>query len=134
MTALAGEHRFEEAADVRERAAALSAALERQRRLDRLRRAGRLAIALGEGGAELVGGRLVASWAGDQRPLPGLEPEVDPTAPVGRDEVDELLCVSRWLDERAGQVRITHCDGGLASLLPQLPRFTPGRRRRAGVA
>ena len=49
-------------------------------------------------------------------------------------EIDELLCVSRWLDDRAGQFRLTHCDGGLASPYPRLPTFTPGRRRRRPVA
>jgi DNA polymerase III subunit epsilon len=135
MAALAREQRFEEAADVRERAAALSAALERQRRLDRLRRAGRLSIEVADGGAELFGGRLVRSWSGGQPPLAlGDDRPVDPGAPVAREEVDELLCVARWLEERAGEVRITHCDGGLASPLPLLPRFVPGRGRRSAIA
>src|SRR5262249_33660513 len=116
MAALAGAQRFEEAADVRERAAALSAALERQRRLERLRRAGRVLVEADDGGgAELVDGRLVRSWADDQ---PTLDLRIDPpagsTAVVSCDEVDELLCVARWLDERAGRYRLTHCDGGLA--------------------
>ncbi len=131
MATLAGEQRFEEAADVRERAAALAAALERQRRLDRLRRAGRVVIELDDGGgAELVGGRLVRSWAGGQ---PTLDLVGVPPTPVGPDEdrvaVDEVLCVHRWLEERAGQVRLTHCDDGLASALPRLPTFTPRRQR-----
>ena len=70
MAALARDQRFEEAADVRERAAALSAALERQRRLERLRTAGRVLIELDDGGgAELVNGHLVRSWADHQPPL-----------------------------------------------------------------
>jgi DNA polymerase III subunit epsilon len=134
MAALARDLRFEEAADVRERAAALSSALDRQRRIDRLRQAGRLAIEVGDGGAELVGGRLVASWAGTQPPLPAADVVIDPSTPVARDEVDELLCVARWLDERAAHVRITHCDGGLATPLPDLPRFVAGRGRRPAIA
>ena len=119
-----------EPADVRERAAALSAALERQRRLERLRVAGRVLIEVDTGGgAELVNGHLVASWADHQPPLGlGAETPADATV-VGTAEVDELLCVSRWLDEQAGQFRLTHCDGGLASPLPRLPTFTPSRRR-----
>ncbi len=130
MAALARDQRFEEAADVRERAAALSAALERQRRLERLRVAGRVLIEVDTGGgAELVNGHLVASWADHQPPLGlGAETPADATV-VGTAEVDELLCVSRWLDEQAGQFRLTHCDGGLASPLPRLPTFTPSRRR-----
>ena len=135
MAALARDHRFEEAADVRERAAALSAALERQRRLERLRSAGRVLIELDDGGgAELVNGHLVRSWADHQPPL-GLDLHQPASgAVVARDEVDELLCVARWLDERAGRYRLTHCDGGLASPFPRLPSFVPGRRRRSAVS
>src|SRR6056297_3641901 len=57
MRRLAAEQRFEEAVEVRERARALTAALVRQRRLDAVRRAGRLVVELpGGGGAELDGG------------------------------------------------------------------------------
>ena len=133
MAALARDQRFEEAADVRERAAALSAALERQGRLDRLRTAGRVVIEVDDGGgAELVDGHLLRSWA--DQPTLGLEPVTPTGSTVVRcDEVDEMLCVSRWLDERAGRFRLTHCEGGLASPYPPLPSFTPGRRRRRPV-
>ena len=135
MVALARDQRFEEAADVRERAAALSAAIERQRRMDRLRAAGRVLIELDDGGgAELVNGHLVRSWADHQPPL-SLDLHQPPSSPVvAADEVDELLCVARWLDERAGRFRLTHCEGGLASPYPRLPTFVPGRRRRTAVA
>ena len=59
LAELARAERFEEAADVRDRAEALAAALRRQRRFDVLRRAGRLVIEVpGQGGAELGRGRL----------------------------------------------------------------------------
>lgn len=134
MATLAREQRFEEAVDVRERAAALSAALERQRRLDRLRRTGQMLLEVGGGGAELVNGRLVRSWADHQPPLSLPADAATAAAVVGCDEVDELLCVSRWLEDRASEVRITHCEGGLASPIPRLPTFTPGRRRGRAVA
>lgn len=134
MAALAREQRFEEAADVRDRAAALSSALERQRRVDRLRRAGRLRVEWSGGGAEIVGGRLVRAWAGDQEPLALDDPVEGVGATLGRDEVDELLCIARWLDEQAGAVRIVHCEGGLASPVTRLPAFTPRQRRLAGVS
>ena len=67
MDALAAAERFEEAADVRDRAAALAQALRRQRRLDALRRAGRVVLTLPDHAqVELDHGRLVAS-----RPPPG---------------------------------------------------------------
>ena len=63
MHALAAAERFEEAADVRDRAAALAAALRRQRRFDALRRAGRVVVEVdGRSGAELRHGRLVRAW------------------------------------------------------------------------
>jgi hypothetical protein len=71
MEELAAEERFEEAADVRDRAAALAQALRRQRRLDTLRGAGRLVIDLpGQGGATFVSGRLEQAWVGPDEPLP----------------------------------------------------------------
>jgi DNA polymerase-3 subunit epsilon len=80
MERLAAAERFEEAADVRDRAAALSAAVARQRRIDGLRRAGRLVLRWGEGdrsgGAELRDGRLVVAWGPGDRPDP-----VDPPPP-----------------------------------------------------
>ena len=63
MHGLAAAERFEEAADVRDRAAALAAALRRQRRFDTLRRAGRVVLEVdGRSGAELLHGRLVRAW------------------------------------------------------------------------
>src|SRR5262249_10362491 len=54
LEALARSERFEEAADVRDRAEALTSALRRQRRFDALRRAGHLRLQLpDQGGAEL---------------------------------------------------------------------------------
>jgi DNA polymerase-3 subunit epsilon len=137
MDALARDERFEEAADVRDRAAALAATLRRQRRIDRLRRAGRLRIEVpGGGGAEVEGGRLVCSWGPDGRlPLLSADPPAtapgpaDPmVGPLPRELADELLCVARWLDERAEQVRLVHCDEGLTSELPLLPSYEPRRR------
>ncbi len=62
MEALAATGRFEEAADVRDRASALAEALRRQRRLDALRRTGTLVLELADSTVELFAGRLVRSW------------------------------------------------------------------------
>jgi len=143
MHVLADMERFEEAADMRERAAALAQAVQRQRRLDALVRAGRLVVEVhGQGGAELVQGRLVRAWANGPSSQPSLldlpgtcgSPELDrllPDRPVPKDLADELQCVASWLDERAPRVRIVHCDEGLASRLPVVPSFTPVTRRDA---
>ena len=131
---------------MRDRAAALTQALRRQRRFESLRQAGRVVIELaGWGGAELSGGRLLQSWASDgQAPLPwrACDPQAtsptQPTlaavpswcsAPPDRSEADELACVATWLDREAHRVRIVHADGGLASPYPVLPTFEAGRAR-----
>jgi DNA polymerase-3 subunit epsilon len=137
MHALAEAERFEEAADMRERAAALAQALKRQRRLDTLVRAGRLVVEVrGHGGAELVHGRLVRAWPAGPSSQPSLleldgtcgaitPDDLEPDRPVPKHLADELQCVASWLDERAQRVRIVHCDEGLASRLPLVPSFSP---------
>ena len=141
MDQLAAAERFEEAADVRDRAAALAGALRRQRRVDGVRGSGRLVVEVpGQGGAELDRGLLVQAWAGD-RPLPlatGSAAAAQLSLPLGSaassgpvscDVADELACVVGWLDANASRLRLVHCDGGLASTLPPLPTFEPRERR-----
>ena len=132
ISVLANEERFEEAADMRDRADALAGALRRQRRFDRLRNAGRLRLELpGQGGAELEEGRLVRAWGpGDVFDDEGViigklfaEPATLP--PLDRELADELNCVAAWLDRSAHQLSLGHCDGIFASALPQLPSFAP---------
>ncbi len=134
LTALAGEERFEEAADVRDRAEALSAALRRQRRFERLRRAGRLRLELPDGsGADLDAGRLVRAWGAGARPAPDGSPSVTlfepgtPLPPLKRELADELTCVAAWLERHAHELTVTFCDGELTSLLPEVPSFAPRR-------
>jgi hypothetical protein len=160
MHALAAVDRFEEAADVRERAAALAQALRRQRRLDALRRAGRVVLALPDRTSlELDCGRLVASRPPDPGPDPLALPldladgRVDhaaapPTAPddlllfddrramlldpLPRHLADELACVAGWLDRNAHDVALVHSEGELASAVAPIGSFEPrdGTRRR----
>jgi len=146
MRDLAGSHRFEEAAEMRERASALASALRRQRRLDALQTAGRLLVELPSSGAELREGRLIRSWAVDGRGKPAevaLPLDLDPAAPDGltgrgddsasssalpRALADELACVAAWLDKEAAVLRLVHSDGGLMSVYPRLPSFEPARQ------
>ena len=129
MRLLARDERFEDAASARDRAAALSRAIGRQRRLDALRRSGRLLVEVPkEEAAFLVGGRLVDAWRGD-RGAPGwLEApfDEDDDGPLPRHLADELSCVAEWLDTRATKVRLLRCDGELALPLPALPSYEPG--------
>lgn len=145
MVTLAGQTRFEEAAAVRERAAALTGAMTRHHRLTALHAAGHVRVEVpGEGGAELVHGRLVSAWGPDgarpATPLPGAElpgldvtgvlwphpgPAPEPGALVPSELADELTCVLRWLDDRRGRVRVLEGDPSVVERPPKLPSFAP---------
>jgi DNA polymerase III subunit epsilon len=118
MGDMASAQRFEEAALTRDRLAALTRALRRQRLLDRMTGAGRVVVEAPEGRVELDGGRLLGVAGPGPAPEPG---------PVGRAAVDEVLVVGRWLEDRAraGRLRLLHAEGELASPLPALPTYEP---------
>jgi DNA polymerase-3 subunit epsilon len=142
MRDLASAERFEEAADVRDRAAALARALTRHRRLDSLRRAGRVELDVDGTRVVLAGGRLAAAGAGGgggggggalalfdaDHPPEGTEPPPAPGAPLPRHLVDEVACVAAWLDAEGRSARLLSCEGPWTSPLPALPRYEPGRR------
>ncbi|MEA2716006.1 MAG: polymerase subunit epsilon [Actinomycetota bacterium] len=138
MRDLASAERFEEAADVRDRAAALARALTRHRRLDSLRRAGRVELDVDGTRVVLAGGRLAAAGAGGgggalalfdaDHPPEGAEPPPGPGAPLPRHLVDEVACVAAWLDAEGRSARLLSCEGPWTSPLPALPRYEPGRR------
>lgn len=142
ITALAREERFEEAADVRDRANALTGAIKRQRKFDQLRRAGHIHIDLGPlGGVSLDHGRLQSAWGEGELPNLGVSPTsgdrtmpsdapLAPLAPLDRELADELGCIASWLDQSAPDLTLDHCDGVLVSALPALPSFSP----RKGLA
>jgi DNA polymerase-3 subunit epsilon len=119
MVALARTERFEEAADMRDRAAALARALSRQRRLEALRRSGRLEI-------EDADGRRVILAAGCLADGPLLAVGAEPDhGPLPRELVDEIGCVASWLDAEAARLKLVACDGELCSPLPRLPTYEP---------
>jgi DNA polymerase-3 subunit epsilon len=128
MAALAHAERFEEAGDVRDRAAALSAALTRQRRLQQLRNSGRIELDLGEAGwVELDRGRLTRTWIEGELALgaaaagPEQAGETGGEGWIPTDLADELACVASWLDANAPKVRLVECEGVLASTVPAVP-------------
>ncbi len=143
MRDLAGAERFEEAADVRDRAAALARALARHRRLESLRRAGRVELDVDGSVVVLTGGRLSIA-AGDgvgAGPLalfdadsPPEEPEPPGDGPLPRHLVDEVSCVAAWLDADGRSARLMSCEGPWTSPLPALPRYEPGVRRAGKAA
>lgn len=133
MEALARAERFEEAADARDRAQALAGALARQRRLDGLRRAGRVVLDVpGTGAAELAAGRLVRvrRRLADELALEDAAPP-PPEGPLAPSEVDEVACVAQWLEQSAAKVRLVSCEGELTSPVRVLPRFDPAPARRS---
>jgi DNA polymerase-3 subunit epsilon len=135
MRTLAAAARFEEAADVRDRAAVLARAMVRQRRHEQLRSAGRITVSVaGEEGGVVDFGRLVAAWAGDTPPLLPLPSNAPaPEGPIPKELSDELSCLASWLDARAGRVTVSGADGALLSWPispgPAVPRFEPVRAR-----
>jgi len=125
MNALAGAERFEEAADTRDRAAALARALTRQRRMEALRRTGRHAV-------DDANGRRVVLAAGRLLDGPLFATFCDgavTAGPLPRELADEVGCVAAWLDAEAPRLRLVACDGELASPLPRLPTYEPRSRK-----
>lgn len=153
MEALAAAERFEEAADVRNRAAALADALRRQRRLDALRSWGSVRLLLpGRGGARLERGRLVEAWteeAAGASPCLPLAASVDhvpapprphalfslpePGPPVPPEEAEELLCVASWLDRHQADLQLVGDERPPIWPLPPVPSFHPAPAPRSRV-
>lgn len=125
MVHCARDERFEEAALARDRLAVLSRALDRQRRLDRLRRPRHLVLGRGPHRVELARGRVVLPELLAPDPADGI---VCP-----RDAVDELLAVARWIDANAASVRVLDVSGTFASPARPLPRYPAPARRPAGA-
>jgi DNA polymerase III subunit epsilon len=123
METLAGAERFEEAADMRDRAAALIQALRRQHRFDALRRARRMRLLVDdEHEVELQDGRLVLAGSLDfSTPVP------PPGHPLPRDLADELHCVAGWIEHNAARVHIIECEGDPFTPAPTLPTFAARR-------
>ncbi len=120
MREMALAERYEEAASVRDRGAALSRAIDRRRQVDHLRAVPHLVIHHDDHTIELRHGMLV-----------GLGPLPDPAPlhlPPRRDHIDELVAVAQWLDRAAPTLRVIEGDQGLLARAPApLPRFQPGK-------
>lgn len=128
MHELARAERYEEAGDVRDRAAAFAEAHRRVRRFDLVHRAGRLVVRLGRHRAVIEGGRLRHTEDADRPSLLGMAAPTAPVDPPGRRWVepaaaDELTVLAGWLDRNAARLEIEHCDGTLCSPLPRLPEL-----------
>jgi DNA polymerase-3 subunit epsilon len=120
MHAMAAVERFEEAAELRDRANALATAIARQRRLDGLRRAGHMVFEHDGVAIELDGGRFAGERSGQLR----LD-VLDDGLPLPRSAADEVFCVAAWLAKEASRIRLLSCDGQLASPVIPVPSFAP---------
>lgn len=123
MHRLAGEQRYEEAAQMRDRHRALARALERSRSWRALVMAGRIELE-GDRGERVVveAGRLIAAWNRDE-PTPLLaSPSTDPAwtaqpAPPTIAAAEEAHLIWQWMT--SGRVRVIDAAGPLA--LPVAP-------------
>lgn len=137
MAKLAATGRYEEAADVRDRAALLGRALGRQRRIDAMRAAGRLRLRVDDDPLEILDGRLVTEGRGRGRweelavslgPGQG-SPTSWPTA-LPPQLADECAALASWLESNAHRVNVLDAEHGWAVRSSAIPDFTPV----AGVA
>ena len=137
LSRLADEQRYEEAADLRDCAAALARAFERQGRHDALRRAGRLHLRVPGGGWAIVEGGVLHSAGSDSKAPERLQlwqeaPEpAPPSQPLPRDLVDEVTTIAAWIDARAPVITVVECGEGLAWPRQRLRYFEP--RQPAGA-
>ncbi len=127
MHQLAEAERFEEATDYRNRAAALSAAIERQRRASLFERVERLTIETSDGiTIELGGVSSLSSDPAPSRPDTGQLFTIDQQSwSVDLASLDEVLCAASWIERNARSVRVVRADGILATPYPPLPSYQP---------
>ncbi|NNE72409.1 MAG: hypothetical protein HKN26_01980, partial [Acidimicrobiales bacterium] len=118
---------FEEAADLRDRAAALARVLRRNQRVQQLIEAGELRLVFPDGsGSHIRDGRLQASWGpdGQARFEPAFgQPASDGPESSPASHVAEALCVAQWLDRGTRGCVLDHASGVWRSALPRLPSF-----------
>jgi len=125
VTTFARSQQYEDAARVRDEAERLRLLLGRQRRVESLRRAGRVVLLIeGEGTVELDGGLLVEAatlfdvGTGDG----GLDPAF---TDAGDGHDNERVLVANWLQMYADRVRVLEVDGpnGLAVRADRIPKL-----------
>ncbi|MBI4882669.1 MAG: DEDD exonuclease domain-containing protein [Actinobacteria bacterium] len=111
---LAGARRYEEAASMRDRAGAFSAAITRQRLFDQLRSAGEVELQLHNTLLRIRDGVLLSVQEEGQFPHelelpPPQVPRFPATLP--RQAADEVLCLARAIDRASFHARLQNCTG-----------------------
>lgn len=111
---LAAARRYEEAANMRDRAQAFAAAISRQRLFDQLRCAGQIEVQIHDTVLHIRDGVLVAAHPTDQLAT-GLELAPPPAPPypatLPRQSADEVLCLARAIDRASFHARLHRCTG-----------------------
>ena len=124
LAVLSAERRYEEAAQVRDRAMAFTNAMRRQRLTERLRQLGDVGVQVGDTVVHLCNGVLVGTAHDGQieigLPLP--PPDV-PAMPalLPRHAVDEVLCLARAFERLAHRVTVLWCDGQWQLPIDEVP-------------
>ena len=114
LGALSATRRYEEAAQVRDRAMAFSNAMRRQRLTDRLREAGDVGLQVGDTMLHVRNGVLVGTAHDGQIEigLPVPPPDMPTFSPLlPREVVDEVLCLARAFERISHRVTVLWCDG-----------------------
>lgn len=135
MRELASAQRFEEAALVRDRLAALGTAIRRQRLVDALLAAGTCTVRRGDTRWSLSAGRLIdTSIVGEVgRSLPVDPPNApEPGRPLTSESIDEALCLAKFLDHHAARIEVLECSGTWT--FPVEPTTDPRTNTSTGTA
>jgi DNA polymerase-3 subunit epsilon len=140
LAALSAARRYEEAAQVRDRAMAFTNAVRRQRLTDRLREAGDVGVQVGDTTMHVRGGVLVGTAQEGQMEI-GLSippPDVPSFAALlPRTVVDEVLCLARAFERMADRVTVLWCDGRWQwpiEAVPEVVGRTPHEQNPAHIA
>ena len=114
LIALSSARRYEEAAQVRDRAMAFTNAMRRHRLASSLREAGDVGLQLGDITLHVRDGALIGTALEGQIEL-GLDlppPEVPALpAPLPRQAVDEVLCLARTVERHLQRLTVAWCTG-----------------------
>lgn len=151
MTALSSAQRYEEAASMRDRIQALETALSRQRRIDEFRRAGCIEVRVGDVEFDIDHGSLRATRLAGQLLFPRVvatsgstqvqvaideiletpPPVADPSLPIPRTALDELMNIWRYFEDNAGSTRLLSCTGTWSAPVTHVPSLSDARIQRA---
>jgi DNA polymerase III subunit epsilon len=137
LVSLSAERRYEQAAQVRDRAMAFTNAIRRQRLTDRLREAGDVGLQLGDTKLHVREGVLVGAAHDGQIEIGlALPPPDVPLAPLLLPTlaVDEVLCLARAFQRLAHRVTVLWCDGRWQWPIDEVPQVVGHSRQQRSAA